>query len=88
MATFKFLAKSKRTQEQLPIEVFLAGQSLGFAPTEKGQYLEVVVNDCSAPLPWYAMIWNIRIAKGESMGGTFELEVDEKLASAELNEMD
>ncbi len=70
MALFRFRAISRHTHEQLPFELFIAAHSAGFAPTAKDEFLDIEVDTVDKPVTWYAMIWNARVAKGGSMGGT------------------
>lgn len=86
MSTFKFSAVSKHTHQHMPVEIFLGGHSIGFTPTEAGKWLEVELENVTEPLVWYAMIWNIRVAKGEATGGNFQLEINEHIHAAEITE--
>ena len=84
MATFRFRAVSSRTGNAIPVEVFFSNQCFGVTPAAPDEYLELTVPDDETPKPWYAMIWNCRIASGEGSGGTFEIVVNDREAKAEV----
>ncbi|MCG8611022.1 MAG: hypothetical protein MI864_10850 [Pseudomonadales bacterium] len=88
MSKFKFKAISAATGERLPVEIFVEKKSYGYTPVEGAEFLEINLDEPANALSWFAMIWNIRVAKGEGTGGTFEISVDVKSLSADTKTVD
>jgi hypothetical protein len=79
LAEFKFYASSATNQLPLNVEIFIEDRSIGLTPRCEGEFLIYQSKDDSTPRVWFAMYLNSRIAKGESVGGTFHLVVNERV---------
>lgn len=85
MPKLAFQAMSKSSKIPLEVEIFLTDRRHGFTPSEPDKWLEFEHN-YAAPVAWYAMVRNIRIAHGAHIDGSFVLEVDDTEGSAEITE--
>ncbi|OZG75218.1 hypothetical protein BTA51_02200 [Hahella sp. CCB-MM4] len=83
MAKLEFQAISKHSDQ--PLEVFLPNHHNGYTPLEPGSFLEFE-HSSFEPVPWYAMLRNIRIAHGNHLSGRICLQVDEVTGMADIVE--
>jgi hypothetical protein len=82
MVRFRFRCLSAQSRRPIEAEIFLEDRSHGFTPLNAGGWLELH-SERPGPQSWYALLWNSRIAHGESEGGDFEILIDETDLRAE-----
>lgn len=82
MSVFRFRCQSSRTRLPLEAEVFLEDRTRGFTPAVPEGWL-TLETAMEGPVRWFAFLYQVRIARGESLGGDFDIVVDETNLSAE-----
>jgi hypothetical protein len=87
MARFRFRCLSRQSRQPLEAGIFLEDNSLGFTPLNASGWLELNTPQ-TGELEWFATLWHHRVAQGCSLGGDYEILVDEHTLRVEANASD